>query len=509
MKGLKNILLKKLIIYSYIFLSIFTQPLLAAGVVRDQNRNQQVNVEKAPNGVPIVNINAPNNNGVSHNYFKEYNVEKEGILLNNSAKEFNRTQIGGIIQGNSNLNGREANVILTEVTGVNRSKIEGYTEIVGKSAEYILANPNGIYLNGAGFINTPRVILTTGKSITDELGDLKGFSIDDGTVVIGSQGIDGKNVRMVDIISRTAELNGAVYGGEEVNVVLGRNDYDHQTKKVTPKAEKAGEKPKVALDAKALGSLYAGRIYLQSTEKGVGVNSQGEMLAGAGDFEVDVNGRLILNDAQAKNDIKIKAENVEIQKRAIAENNININTKDIVNTGAIAANKNITVKSSNIENKGSISSKSITIANKEKIVNTGKISADSVKISSNDMENKELTVVNADIDLTGNLKTESIKAVENLSIKGKNIENTGTMIANKKVKIESTNLSNKGDISADEIKINNQNNIVNEKNIIGLTTEIVSSSIENKGLIQGDILALSIINNVENSGNVAGYRKLN
>ena len=77
MKGLKNILLKKLIIYSYIFLSIFVQPLLAAGVVRDQNRNQQVNVEKAPNGVPIVNINAPNNNGVSHNYFKEYNVENE------------------------------------------------------------------------------------------------------------------------------------------------------------------------------------------------------------------------------------------------------------------------------------------------------------------------------------------------------------------------------------------------------------------------------------------------
>ena len=504
MEKLRNNFLKKLIIYGYIFLSIFTQPLFAAGVVRDQNRNQQMNVEKAPNGVPIVNINAPNNNGVSHNYFKEYNVEKEGILLNNSAKEFNRTQIGGIIQGNSNLNGREANVILTEVTGVNRSKIEGYTEIVGKSAEYILANPNGIYLNGAGFINTPRVILTTGKSITDELGDLKGFSVDDGTVVIGSQGIDGKNVRMVDIISRTAELNGAVYGGEEVNVVLGRNDYDHQTKKVTPKAEKAGEKPKVALDAKALGSLYAGRIYLQSTEKGVGVNSQGEMLAGAGDFEVDVNGRLILNDAQAKNDIKIKAENVEIQKRAIAENDININTKDIVNTGAIAANKNINVKSSNIENKGSISSKSITIANKEKIVNTGKISADSVKISSNDMENKELTTVNTDIDLTGNLKTESMKAVENLSIKGKNIENTGTMIANKKVKIESTNLSNKGDISADEIKINNQNNIVNEKNIIGLTTEIVSSSIENKGLIQGDILALSIINNVENSGNVAG-----
>ena len=504
MEKLRNSFLKKLIIYGYIFLSIFMQPLLAAGVVKDQSRNQQVNVEKAPNGVPVVNINAPNKNGVSHNHFKEYNVGKEGILLNNSSKEFNKTQIGGIIQGNSNLNGREANVILTEVTGVNRSRIEGYTEIVGKSAEYILANPNGIYLNGAGFINTPRVILTTGKSITDELGNLKGFSIDDGTVVIGSQGIDGKNVRMVDIISRTAELNGAVYGGEEVNVVLGRNDYDHQTKKVTPKADKAGDKPKVALDAKALGSLYAGRIYLQSTEKGVGVNSQGEMLAGAGDFEVDVNGRLVINDTQAKNDIKIKAENVEIQKRVIAENNVNVDTKDIINTGVVTANKNITVKSSNIENKGGISSKSININNKEKIVNTGKISADNVKISSKDMENKELTAVNADINLTGNLKTESIKAVENLNIKGKNIENTDTIAANKKVQIESADISNKGDISADEIKINNKNNVVNEKNITASIVDITSKSLVNKEEIQGEILNLKILDSFNNNGILLG-----
>lgn len=67
MEKLRNSFLKKLIIYGYIFLSIFMQPLLAAGVVKDQSRNQQVNVEKAPNGVPVVNINAPNKNGVSHN----------------------------------------------------------------------------------------------------------------------------------------------------------------------------------------------------------------------------------------------------------------------------------------------------------------------------------------------------------------------------------------------------------------------------------------------------------
>lgn len=504
MEILKNKLLKRLIIYIYVFFSIFTHSVMGAATVVDQNRSQQTNVERAPNGVPIVNINAPNKNGVSHNYFEEYNVGKEGILLNNSSKENNKTQLGGIIQGNSNLKGREADVILTEVTGVNRSKIEGYTEIVGKSAEYILANPNGIYLNGAGFINTPRVILTTGKSITDELGDLQGFDIDDGTVVVGGQGIDGKNVRMVDIVSRTAELNGAVYGGEEVNVVLGRNEYNHKTREVKVKAEKEGDKPKVALDAKALGSLYAGRIYLQSTEKGVGVNSQGEMLAGSGDLEIDVNGDLILKDAQAKNDINIKAENVKIQERAVAENSIDINSKDIVNTGNISSNKNITIKSSNVENKGNISSKNINISNEEKIVNAGKISGDNVVITSKDMDNKELIAENADIALSGNLKNESLKTVENLNIKAKNIENTGTIAANKKVKIESANLTNKGNITGKSIEIKNEGNILNEKNIVSLSIDITSKSLYNNGVIQGDVLTLKITDYLENSGNITG-----
>ena len=43
--------------------------------------------------------------------------------------------------------------------------------------------------------------------------------------------------------------------------------------------------------------------------------------------------------------------------------------------------------------------------------------------------------------------------MENLKIKGKNIENTGTIAANKKVKIESTNLSNKGNITGNDIEI--------------------------------------------------------
>ncbi|MDR3258142.1 MAG: filamentous hemagglutinin N-terminal domain-containing protein, partial [Fusobacteriaceae bacterium] len=122
------------------------------------------------------------------------------------------------------VNKKEADTILTEVTGVNKSKIEGFTEVIGKEADYILANPSGVYLNGAGFINTPNVTITTGKPIKDPDGNLKGYDVDDGTVVVGSQGLDVRNTKKTDIISRTAELQGAIYGGEEANVVLGRNE---------------------------------------------------------------------------------------------------------------------------------------------------------------------------------------------------------------------------------------------------------------------------------------------
>ena len=137
---------KRLIAIFMLFLHIVS---LANGIVPDNGASKNLQLDKAANGVPLVNIEAPDNNGISHNVYKEYNVDGRGTILNNS-KDLTNSQLGGLIYGNPNLqNSSEASTIINEVSGVNRSRIEGYQEIAGKKANYILANPNGIYVNGA------------------------------------------------------------------------------------------------------------------------------------------------------------------------------------------------------------------------------------------------------------------------------------------------------------------------------------------------------------------------
>ena len=55
---MKNKFLRKFFIYIYIFFSIFTQPIIAASIVVDQNKNQQLHLDKTANGKQMVNINA-------------------------------------------------------------------------------------------------------------------------------------------------------------------------------------------------------------------------------------------------------------------------------------------------------------------------------------------------------------------------------------------------------------------------------------------------------------------
>jgi len=137
----------------------------AAEIHADQSapKNQQPVVLKAANGVEIVNIQTPNAAGVSRNTYSQFNVSEQGVIMNNSRTNV-QTQLGGWVQGNPFIN-TPARVIFNEVNSSHPSYLNGYIEISGSRASFVLANPSGISCNGCGFINAYRATFTTGTPI--------------------------------------------------------------------------------------------------------------------------------------------------------------------------------------------------------------------------------------------------------------------------------------------------------------------------------------------------------
>ncbi|MDO6582175.1 hemagglutinin repeat-containing protein [Photobacterium sp. 2_MG-2023] len=279
-----------------------TQPVWATIQVDSSSKNNTT-ISAAANGVPVVNIAAPNASGLSHNQFQQYNVGKEGLILNNSTEKLAQSQLGGYLQGNAQLNGRAASVILNEVTGANRSQLNGYTEVFGQQANVIVANPYGITCNGCGFLNTPRATLTTGVP-QFQSGLLSGFDIRQGDVTVTGQGLDGTQQDYFDILARTAKINADIHANN-LSVVTGPNQIDYLTNDVTATHD-VKDKPLLAIDSSALGGMYAGRISLVATEQGVGVNT-GRLFSIVGDIQISADGQISLGDVSSKQSLTVQS----------------------------------------------------------------------------------------------------------------------------------------------------------------------------------------------------------
>ena len=300
-----------------------TQPLLPA-VAATLTPTGTTQLDKAANGVPVVNIAPPNAAGISHNKYQDYNVGKEGLILNNATGQANQTQLGGLIHNNPNLTaGREAAGIINEVTGTNRSQLQGYTEVAGKAANVIVANPYGITCNGCGFINTPNATLTTGKPVLDASGRLQSLDVSKGSILIEGQGLDGSQSDAVSIIARATDVNAQLHA-KSLTVVAGANRVAADGS-VSP-IPGEGDAPKVAVDTGALGGMYANRIHLVSSEKGVGVNL-GNLNARDGDISLDASGKLTLKNSLASGAITAKGESLALSGDHKAGGNITLNSQ--------------------------------------------------------------------------------------------------------------------------------------------------------------------------------------
>ncbi|MBV6689826.1 hemagglutinin repeat-containing protein [Xanthomonas euvesicatoria pv. physalidis] len=261
-----------------------------------QTPGQQV----AANGVPVVDIVAPNARGISHNRYSNFNVGPNGLILNNSA-QISKTELGGYVAGNNNLQrSGAASLILNEVTSAS-SRLQGYTEIAGAKAQLVIANPNGISCDGCGFLNTSRVTLTTGTPNLGSDGALNGFSITGGALSIGRNGLDAFNVDRLDLLSRQLSVDGSIWTQELVAAAgAGRVSYDGMLLDVLPGAD--GGLPAIGINVAQLGGMYAERIRLIATEAGVGVVSRGTLAAQSGDLQIDSAGQVSLGGTTVARD---------------------------------------------------------------------------------------------------------------------------------------------------------------------------------------------------------------
>lgn len=334
---------------------MFWQPIWAQADGIAVSGGTPTSVGQAGNGVPVINIAAPNGAGLSHNQFKDYNVGSEGVILNNATNAVQGTQLGGNILGNSQLGGRAASTILNEVNGGNPSKLNGYTEVAGQGARVIIANPYGVSCSGCGFINTPRVTLSTGKPVLDANGKLDHFEVDGGAITIDGQGLDASTVDQFDIITRSAKINADIYA-RQLNVITGANDVNDDTLATTPRAGNAADKPQLAIDSSALGGMYANSIKLVGTEQGVGVRTAGNMAASGGDIQIDANGHLNMAQASAQGALNVTAPSVEMTGRTYA-GSANVRTPgELVNQKSLAVRERVDVSAGKVINNGVIAS---------------------------------------------------------------------------------------------------------------------------------------------------------
>ncbi|WP_377152861.1 filamentous hemagglutinin N-terminal domain-containing protein [Roseateles sp. UC29_93] len=253
-----------------------------AQVKADPNapKHQQPTVVNSANGTVQVNIQTPSAAGVSRNTYSQFDVDKRGVILNNARTDAS-TQLGGYVQANPWLATGSARVILNEVNSSAPSQLKGYVEVAGQRAEVVIANPSGIQVDGAGFINASAAVLTTGTPRFNVDGSIAGYGVQGGLIRVDGAGLDGSSTDYTALLARAVEINAGIWA-KDARIQTGTQVMTVDETGVAGGESLAptGERPRYALDSTALGGIYAQRITLVGTEAGLGVRQAGQVVGG-------------------------------------------------------------------------------------------------------------------------------------------------------------------------------------------------------------------------------------
>ena len=473
-----------------------------APILPDQKApgNRQPLVQETANGIPLVNITAPSAGGVSRNDYDRFNVPAKGAILNNSYT-LSKTELAGYVQGNANMAQGPAKIIVNQVTSGNPTTMNGFLEVAGHKADVIIANPNGITVNGGGFINTARAILTTGKPEYDNKERLKDFRVDnDATILITGNGLNGKEADTLELYTRAAEIEAAIFGNT-VNVTTGANVIDANTGKATA-IEGKGKKPEIAIDVKDLGGMYAGRIFLIGNEKGLPIDIQGAIESQH--LVLDNQGNLYhAGTTHSTEDITIHAKDIQNTGTMATSGNMTLQADgQLTNDKTIGSERNMAITANRVKNNKTIASEKdlsiMTTSDDENALNNG---------SSEILANGNVTIQASHT----NNQNGNIASGSTLSIQGKVLDNTNgklTAYGSSTISVANTLENEQGQIAANEDVTISSNLIHNTQGIItaGQNETIITKNIQLDGkLVAGNNLSITTENDITNDKAAENY----
>ena len=308
---------------------------------------RQATVGQAGNGITLVNVAGPSAGGVSRNDYTNFNVLQNGVILNNSYQMSN-TKLGGYVPGNANMMRGSANVIINEVTSHNPTDMKGFIEVAGRKASVVVANPNGITVDGGGFINTDRAVLTTGKIEYDSKGNLNAYRVEQGRISINGNGLNAKDANALQILTEATNVNAGVWANT-IETRTGKNTIDANTLNT----QKIGDSSNVGLDVSAIGGMYANSITMKGTNTGLGVNVKG-VVSSTQASSITSDGKIIVDGGVTSNgNTTLAGQGVTINNNGVVQGDVSttVNSQEIVNnSGLINSGKTTTIKAKSVDN---------------------------------------------------------------------------------------------------------------------------------------------------------------